>query len=100
MKCSHPECTGKHGGKWRISEMCPAAQEKRRVSWRAYDDHLHEKDQAAYVARFGSLSSRIPVNEDVGLDLRWMKRRMYKYMWQLQKRIAESDERMDALLEC
>src|SRR5512133_527170 len=73
-KCSHPECTGKHSGKWRIGEMCPVAQEKRRASWRAYDQHLYEKHQAAHVARFGSLSSSTAVNEDVRLDLRWMKR--------------------------
>ena len=100
MKCSHPECTGNHSGKWRIGEMCPVAQERRRASWRAYDDHLHEKDQVAYVARFGSLSSSTVVNQDVKLDLRWMKRRTYKYMWHLQKRITDADERMDALLEC
>jgi hypothetical protein len=37
MKCNYPQCTGNHSGKWRISEMCPAAQEKRRASWRAYE---------------------------------------------------------------
>jgi hypothetical protein len=100
MKCSHPECTGNHSGKWRIGEMCPVAQEKRRASWRAYDQHLYEEHQASYVAMFGSLSSTIPVNKDVRLDLRYMKRCFYKYKWQLEKRIADADERMDALLEC
>jgi len=100
MKCSHPECTGNHSGNWRIREMCPAAQEKRRASWLAYDYHLWEKQTAAHVARFGSASSDTVVNPDAALDLRYMKRCEYKYMWELQKRIADADERMDALLEC
>jgi hypothetical protein len=36
-KCLHPLCTAKHSGKWRIADLCPVAQEKRRASWRAYD---------------------------------------------------------------
>jgi len=54
----------------------------------------------AHVARFGSASSDTVVNPDAALDLRYMKRCEYKYMWELQKRIADADERMDALLEC
>lgn len=107
MKCLHPECTGNHSGKWRIADMCPVAQEKRRASWRAYDTHLQEKHNAAVLARFGSLScTDTVVNPDAKLDLRYMKRGFYKDMWQLQKRIAEyderlaqSDERLDALFK-
>ena len=98
MKCSHPQCTGKHSGKWRIANMCPVAQEKRRTTWLAYDYHLWEKQTAAHVARFGSASSSTVVNPDATLDLRYMRRLEYKYLWQLQKRIANADERIEALL--
>jgi len=77
--------------------MCPAAQEKRRASWRVYDQHLQEKHQASYVAMFGSLSSTIPINKDVRLHLGYMKRCFYKYKWQLEKRIARADERLNEL---
>jgi hypothetical protein len=52
-RCSHPLCTSRHSGKYRIAELCPLAQEKRRASWRAYEDHLHQAHLRTYAERFG-----------------------------------------------
>jgi hypothetical protein len=93
-QCSHPLCIGRHSGKWRIAELCPLAQEKRRASWRAYDDHLHGAELDAHIARFGDLDSMTVVNPDAPLNLRWTQRKFYKYLWQLRKRIEERSAAM------
>lgn len=85
-KCQHPLCTGKHSSKWRIAELCPNAQEKRRASWRAYDRHLHEAHVRSYAARLG--------DPDVKLDMRGSHRSFYKYMWAVRKRVAEKGARL------
>ena len=104
-KCSHPLCTAKHGGKWRIADLCPVAQEKRRASWRAYDDHLHEAHRRTYAERFGEPGTetwlsptRMKIrNPVVTLDMRLSKRTLYKYLWALRKRALEATQRLSEL---
>ena len=106
MNCGkHPFCTGKHGGKWRISDLCPVAQEKRPASWRAYDDHLHEAHLRTYAERFGEPGTETWLaprhmkirNPAVTLDMRLSKRTLYKYLWALRKRALEATQRLSEL---
>ena len=115
-KCSHPLCTSKHGGKYRIAELCPLAQEKRRASWRAYEDHLQQAHLRTYAERFGEpgtetwltptpgtigtwrVTKRIKIrNPAVTLDMRLSKRTLYKYLWALRKRALEATQRLSEL---
>jgi len=98
MNCGkHALCTGKHSGKWRIGELCPLAQEKRRASWRAYDWHLGEAANASHIARFGDLHSSTAKNPDVPYDMRYIKRQHYKYMRALRKRALACRARAEEL---
>jgi hypothetical protein len=96
-QCSHQLCTGRHSGKWSIAELCPLAREKRRASWRAYDDHLHRAELDAHIARFGDLHSMTVVNPDAPLNLRWSQRKFYRYLWQLRNRIGAKLSSLKAL---
>jgi hypothetical protein len=111
-RCSHPLCTSRHSGKYRIAELCPLAQEKRRASWRAYEDHLHQAHLRTYAERFGEpgtetglstigawrVTKRIKIrNPAVTLDMRLSKRRLYKYLWALRKRALEATQRLAEL---
>ena len=105
MRCSHPLCTSRHSGKYRIAELCPLAQEKRRASWRAYEDHLYQAHRKTYAERFGEpgtetwlTPTQIKIrNPAVSLDVRLQKRTFYKYLWQLRKRVLEARQRLSEL---
>jgi len=97
MNCGALGCTGKHSGKWRIGELCPLAREKRRASWCAYDQRLYEAHSAAYVARFGSLSSTRVIDATARLDMRMFRRQCYKSQWALRKRIGGGEQRLAEL---
>jgi hypothetical protein len=98
MRCSHQHCTGRHSGKWRIAELCPLAQDKRRASWLAYDERLYQSQFGSYMARFGDARSESVVNPKVQLDLRWHKRQFYRSMWAFRKRMEAHQQKLDALL--
>ena len=108
-RCSHPLCTSRHSGKYRIAELCPLAQEKRRASWRAYEDHLYQAHRRTYAERFGAPGTetwltpipgtkRIKIRDPaVMVDTRLQKRALYKYLWALRKRALEATQRLSEL---
>jgi hypothetical protein len=105
MKCSHPQCTGKHGNQFRHSELCPAAlvqhraaqlryrlSEQGRATWRRYYHKLFE-DSNRLSDAISQHPGQPPDSEVARLGLRIFKLKSRQYYWRLQKRI-ECKERL------
>ena len=89
MICAHPFCNGRHDGRYRIHELCPAAAEKRRASWRSYDGRLRDRQWETFTARQSDPS--------VVVDTRSHKRIFYKMQWALARRMAANETKLSAM---